>query len=117
MRQFFVATLLIASLVLPDAAAAAQQAESTVRIAAILPLTGTFGTGLNPSKIPAALRMAVDEVNQRGGLLGKKLELVVFDSASSALQARLAAQAAVKIGPLAVIGERVGSLSLAIAPI
>lgn len=90
---------------------------SDVLLVTLLPRSGTFSTGLSPSKMIEAVTFAVDEINAQGGLLGHKVRLEHFDSQSTALAARAAAKAAVASRPLAVIGERISSLSLVVAPI
>lgn len=98
-------------------ACSAVHAQDKVVLATIFPRSGTLGTSLYPVQFSEAVRLAVDEINERGGLLGRKVEIIEFDSQSTALGARAAAMAALKAEPLAVIGERISSLSLVVAPI
>lgn len=93
------------------------QARETVRIVTIFPKSGVLATGAAPNSIEPGVQFAVDEINDAGGLAGRKLELVQLDSKSTPLGARAAALEAIRLRPLAVIGERVSSLSLVIAPI
>lgn len=59
--------------------------SSTIRIAAIAPTTGSQAeTGQD---LINGIKMAVDERNAKGGLLGKKVELVVFDDAADPKEA------------------------------
>lgn len=58
-------------------AASAQSADQTVRIGLIFPLTGGSQDMGNSARVGA--QVAVDEINQVGGYLGRKLELVVRD--------------------------------------
>jgi branched-chain amino acid transport system substrate-binding protein len=53
----------------------AQQAP--VRIGMSMPQTGTLGAGGQAALL--ALRMWVDETNQKGGLLGRKIDFIVYD--------------------------------------
>ncbi len=92
-------------------------AADSLKLVAIAPVTGTLATSLQPYKMLDGMQLAVDDVNASGGLLGKQVELVVFDSQSAPLSARAAARKAAELRPLAVIGERISSLSLAIAPV
>ena len=56
--------------------------DRTVKIGAVLPLTGSNQRyGL---KMLEGLRFALDEVNSRRGLNGRPVELLTFDSASTA---------------------------------
>ena len=68
-----VATLLAAALSLPAWA----QAPQTIRIGLIFPLTGGSADMGNSARIGA--EVAVQEINQVGGYLGRPLELVVRD--------------------------------------
>ncbi|MBI2169332.1 MAG: ABC transporter substrate-binding protein [Actinobacteria bacterium] len=56
--------------------------DGVLRLGAVLPLSGDlehFGPGMQ-----AAVELAVDEINDDGGVLGKPVELTVEDSASTA---------------------------------
>lgn len=59
------------------APAAAQNAGQPIRIGLIFPLTGGSGDMGNSARIGA--QVAVDEINEVGGYLGRKLELVIRD--------------------------------------
>jgi len=59
--------------------------SSTIRIAAVAPTTGAQAeTGQD---LLNGIKMAVDERNAKGGLLGKKVELVIFDDAADPKEA------------------------------
>ncbi|HET7364799.1 MAG TPA: amino acid ABC transporter substrate-binding protein [Burkholderiales bacterium] len=60
---------------LPGRRALAQ--ASTVKIGMSMPQTGSLGAGGKAELV--AIRMWVDDVNQKGGLLGRKVELIVYD--------------------------------------
>jgi len=60
---------------LPGARAFAQ--ANTVKIGMSMPQTGSLGAGGKAELV--AIRMWVDDVNQKGGLLGRKVELIVYD--------------------------------------
>jgi len=52
-------------------------AADTIRVGAPIPITGPFSSdGIVMEK---GIRLALDELNGKGGLLGKQLELLVFD--------------------------------------
>src|ERR1700737_5121619 len=57
--------------------AAGAQAQETIKIGLIQPLTGSVAyngtTDVNGSKL------ALDEINAKGGVLGKKVELIIED--------------------------------------
>src|SRR5690349_23610138 len=60
---------------LPGKRAFAQ--ANTVKIGMSMPQTGSLGAGGKAELV--AIRMWVDDVNQRGGLLNRKVELIVYD--------------------------------------
>ncbi|MCK7505107.1 MAG: ABC transporter substrate-binding protein [Desulfobacterales bacterium] len=64
-----------------------------------------------------AARFAVEEINKKGGLLGKSLELIEIDNQSTALGSKAAAEQAVKNGASAIIGGSRSSYALAMAPV
>ena len=55
----------------------ARAQSNTVKIGMSMPQTGSLGAGGQAALV--ALRMWVDEVNVRGGLLGKRVEFTVYD--------------------------------------
>src|SRR5712675_2875960 len=52
-------------------------AQQPVKIGMSMPQTGSLGAGGQAALV--AIRMWVDDVNQKGGLLGRKVELIVYD--------------------------------------
>lgn len=85
--------------------------DGVLTIGAVLPLTGElahFGPGMQ-----AAVELAVDEVNDAGGVLGKPVELVVEDSASSADGAAQAAQRLIDTSEADALVGPASSLELA----
>ncbi len=75
--------------------------DRTVKIGAVLPLTGSNQRyGL---KMLEGLRFALDEVNSRRGLNGKPVELLTFDSASTAAGAARATESAAAKNVVALI--------------
>src|SRR5688572_15954935 len=51
--------------------------QGPVKVGMSMPQTGSLGAGGQAALV--ALRMWVDDVNQRGGLLGRKVEFIVYD--------------------------------------
>lgn len=90
------------------------RAGDEITIAAIFAKSG--GAAEDNLELFEAVRFAVDEVNDKGGLHGKKIKLIEYDNHSTPIQSRLAAKQAVKDGAVAVIGASWSSHSLAIAP-
>ncbi len=62
-------------------------------------------------------QLAVDEINEQGGVLSRRLRLVIFDNKSTALNSRQAATKAVRRGVVGVVGAVWSTHSLAIAPV
>ena len=74
--------------------------------------TATFGRSADQG-----IRMAIEEVNAGGGVLGKKLEVVTEDDRSVTEEARSAAQKLIQRDQvIALLGEVASSRSLAAAP-
>src|SRR5215210_4322986 len=55
----------------------ARAQANTVKIGMSMPQTGSLGAGGQAALV--ALRLWVDDVNQRGGLLNRKVELIAYD--------------------------------------
>ncbi|HMH44454.1 MAG TPA: penicillin-binding protein activator [Pyrinomonadaceae bacterium] len=90
--------------------------ETTVRIGAILPLTGSAAQWGGPAR-DAAL-MAVEEVNAKGGIKGKKISLEIEDDKCDPTTGISAAQKLFASGALvAVNGAVCSSVTLAVAPV
>ena len=93
--------------------AAPARAADPIRVAVIASKTGDASTS-NQVLFQAA-RYAVDEINEKGGLLGRPVEILEFDNQSTAIGSKLAAEAAVAAGVDAVIGASWSAHSLAMA--
>ncbi len=87
-----------------------------VRVGAVLPLTGSAAQWGVPAR-DAAL-MAVEEINSKGGIKGKKLKLEIEDDQCEPTSGVSAAQKILASGkPIAFLGAVCSSVTLAIAPI
>ena len=89
--------------------------EEPIKIAAIFSETGIAA----PHNLPLIemTQLAVEHINNQGGLLGRQVQLLLFDNGSTPIGSALAAQKAVAENVTAVIGAHWSSHSLAIAPI
>ncbi|MFH1985317.1 MAG: ABC transporter substrate-binding protein [Pseudomonadota bacterium] len=90
-------------------------AAPPIQIAAVLPLTGqaqAFGEAAM-----RGARVAVNEINAGGGVLGRPLALVPIDNRSTPLTAKQAAEKAVKGDVIGVVGAMWSTHSLAVAPV
>ena len=63
------------------------------------------------------LKSAVESINETGGVLGKKIELIEYDTQSTSIGAKIAADKAVQDGVIAVIGASWSSHSIAAAKV
>ena len=75
-------TRLIGGLLVAFALAGAASAQQPVKIGIGIAQTGTLGGGGKAALL--ALQMWVEDVNKKGGLLGRKVELIAYDDQSSA---------------------------------
>ena len=80
-RILYTAPLLIAAVALAmlPAPAPAQQGEP-IKIGSSLPLTGNFS--VSGEKHQQGFQLCVDLINEKGGLLGRPVELIVSDNRS-----------------------------------
>ncbi|MGW1763996.1 ABC transporter substrate-binding protein [Streptomyces sp. NPDC002073] len=83
---------------------AGSRAGSTLRIGALAPLTRP-GWAEAGRHLLAGLELAVREVNDAGGILGRPLELVVRDTAADPQRAAAAVDELARLGVAAVAGE------------
>lgn len=89
--------------------------EDTIVIGGIFPLTGAIATYGQSSK--NAIELAVSEVNEAGGVLGKEVEVEFLDNKSTAPESALAAEKLIGSGVVAILGPVASSNSLAAAPV
>ena len=82
-----------------------------IRIAFANSLTGSSGLAGQESLV--ATRLVIDELNAKGGIRGRPVELVPFDDASSAETARANVQAIADSPCVAVLGHYLSTTSLA----
>jgi len=109
-KLFLISMVSIFLLVIP------LQAAGTIRIGAIFPITGplaTFGTSC-----ANGAKMAIEEVNLRGGVLGSKIELLIEDDQYKPEEAANAAKKLIERDKVvALIAEVTSSVTLVVAPI
>ena len=91
------------------------QAEEKIKIASIFAFSGVAA---QPNEVSIkGVRHGVQEVNSRGGVLGKKIELIEFDNKSTPIGSKVAADMAVKANVSAIIGAAYSSHTIAIAKV
>ena len=90
----------------------ASAAEPPIKIGVIAEAQAVAG-----ASIPQAAQMAADEINAKGGVDGRKIELVTYDDHSSSADAVRAFQrAANEDKVVAVIGSYISEVVLALEP-
>jgi len=80
----------------------ASLAQETVKIVGVVELSGAGATAGTNYRNGAQL--AVDEINAAGGILGKKIEFVVYDTQTNPGNTRAAVQRGVDEGAFAIFG-------------
>lgn len=93
----------------------AAPAKGPVKLAAIFAKTGIAREFDAP--LFKAARLAVETVNARGGVLGRKVVMVEFDNQGTPIGSKIAAKRAVRAKVAGVIGASWSSHSIAMAPV
>jgi len=89
--------------------------QEEIRIGAILPLSGDVAVYGNNTK--KGIDLAVEEINQGGGINGRKIRIIYEDSKADPTTGATAMHRLIKGKVQAVIDNSVSSVALAIAPI
>ena len=90
--------------------------DNSIKIGSLFALTGESAE-FEEFAFIRSLKIAVDSVNENGGVLGNKIELIEYDTQSTSIGAKIAADKAVKDGVIAVIGASWSSHSIAAAKV
>src|ERR1700747_705649 len=113
MRQYASKTTLAA--IVPAAGVTPAAAQETIKVGVIQPLTGAFAASGN--YVANGAKIAADEINAKGGVLGKKLELVIEDNKSNPTEAAAVAEKLIVRDKVPVMMGAWGSgFTLAIMP-
>lgn len=113
-RVITLASTAAASLALPVWAWA--QTGDPIKIAALIPLTG--GGGAYGPTMQRAAELVVNEVNAAGGVLGRKVQLLVEDDQTNPESAVRAARKLIDADKVcAIIGTWASSVTTAVAPL
>ena len=92
------------------------QAQDTVKIGLVQPLTGSVA--YNGKSVVEGARLAVEELNAAGGVLGKKIELIVEDGQCTPANSVNAVEKLVQKDKVAVlVGAFCSSATAAIMPV
>ena len=90
-------------------------AQQSIKIGVIQPLTGAFAA--SGTYVANGARIAADEINAAGGVLGRRLELVVEDNKSNPTESVAAAEKLIVRDKAPVLmGAWGSSLTLAVMP-
>ena len=112
-RTSGVASLAVALLI--GTLAARPEAQQTIKVGVIQPLTGAFAA--SGTYVSNGARIAADEINAAGGVLGRKIELVVEDNKSNPTEAASVAEKLIVRDKVPVLmGAWGSSLTLAVMP-
>jgi branched-chain amino acid transport system substrate-binding protein len=90
-------------------------ASDSLKVASIYAHTGVAAS-INAYSI-TGVREAVYEINARGGVMGRRFELIELDNMSTPIGSKVAAENAIAKGVTAIIGSNWSSHTLAIAPV
>ena len=103
---------LVASVILAAAfvSAAGLAKAQDIKIAVVAPVTGYNAVG--GERMKRGAEMAVKDINAKGGVLGKRLDLIVVDDACDPKQAIAAANDVVGKGVVFVAGHLCSSASV-----
>ena len=113
MRQYASKTTLAAIVLAAGVTTAA--AQESIKVGVIQPLTGAFAASGN--YVANGAKIAADEINAKGGVLGKKLELVIEDNKSNPTEAAAVAEKLIVRDKVPVMMGAWGSgFTLAIMP-
>ena len=105
----------IAAIALLSAGLAGQAAAQTIKIGVNEPLTGPFAA--SGTYVVNGAKIAADEINAKGGVLGKKIELVIEDNKSNPTEAAAVAEKLITADKVPVMmGAWGSSLTLAVMP-
>lgn len=90
--------------------------EDTIKIGAVLPLRG-YGVETGETSLKG-YELAIKEINERGGISGKKVELIVADHQGDSTAEALSAYRSLKLrGIHLMLGPHFSPLGQAIAPV
>lgn len=92
-----------------------QQDNSSIKIGGMGPLTGS--AAIYGTSIENGAKLAFDEINSNGGVLGKKLEYISLDEKADPIEAVNAYNKLIDSGVSAIIGSVTSKSTLAVAEI
>lgn len=112
MRKLFGITLSLLACITMLASVA--MAADTLKIGVQAPITGKYAN--EGQGIDQAVRLLAEQYNQKGGVLGKKIEVFTCDDEGTAMKAAICAKDLANKGVLAVIGSYTSTCAEAAEP-
>ena len=91
--------------------------KATIPIGAVISLTGPTGPSVDGEGVRDGLQLAIEEANARGGLNGRKLELILADAKSSEDEAKAAFERIEKARRPLFYVSTLSNPSLALSPL
>lgn len=114
--QILLTFVLLVLLIVPFGCAKKQPETKEIKIGAILPLTGE--SAFWGENIKKGIDLAVDEINQEGGILGGKITILYEDTQGKPAVGTQAVSELISIHNVqCVIGDVISSVILAVSPI
>jgi branched-chain amino acid transport system substrate-binding protein len=105
----------IAAATVMSSIAGAAAAQSTIKIGLVQPLTGAFAAA--GTDVVEGAKIAADQINASGGVLGKKLELLIEDTKSNPTEAASVAEKLIVRDKVpALMGASASTATLAVMP-
>ena len=90
-------------------------AQSTIKIGVVQPLTGAFAAA--GTDVTNGAKIAADEINTKGGVIGRKLELIIEDTKSNPTEAASATEKLIVRDKVPVLmGASASTATLAVMP-
>ena len=114
-HKYFIMLLVAAAFIANTICAPRTLAAETIKLGLILARTGAGE--MSDASGWASAQLAVEDINRKGGLLGKQLELIMLDTQSTPIGATKAAKKAIEEKVVGVIGAGWSSQSLPIAKV
>ncbi len=103
---------LILAAALLGCAPPALQAQETVKIAQIIPLSGPFASA--GDQLAKTFQFLIDRINAKGGMGGKKVEYLLYDSKLNPKEGIIAAEKAIESGARIVMAASGSSVAAAL---
>ena len=109
------ALLMTAAAIMAGGAVSGAYAQETIKIGVTQPLTGAFAASGN--YVAQGAKIAEDEINKAGGVLGKKIQLIIEDNKSNPTEAVSTVEKLIQKDKVPVlVGAWSSTLTLAVMP-